>query len=217
MSIFYIADTHFGHESIMRLGRRPFETIEEMDKTLIENWNKRIKGNDKVYILGDMFYKTTGVCEVLKQLKGKKHLILGNHDSSWLEEYTVIKKDENGKKIKNTDTLPHKSYRIVETGEDANLYFESVNDILQMGDRDIGCILCHYPLLSWKHDKRLLMIHGHLHCNTKDLFFPILVDDQRILNAGVEINGYMPVTLEEMKENNRIFKERYLETNGTQS
>ncbi len=210
MSIFYIADTHFGHESIIKLTKRPFENADEMDKALIENWNKRVKGNDKVYILGDMFYKTTGVCDVLKQLKGKKYLILGNHDSSWIEEYTVDS-DEN------KNTLPHISYRITETGEDASLYFESVNDILQMGDTDVGCILCHYPLLSWKHDKRLLMIHGHLHCNTKDLFFPILVDDQRILNAGVEINGYKPVTLEEMKENNRLFKERYEGKNGTQS
>ncbi|MBO5262100.1 MAG: metallophosphoesterase family protein [Clostridia bacterium] len=217
MSVFYIADTHFGHENMIKLTNRPFKTVEEMDKILIENWNKRVKGNDKVYILGDMFFKTTGVCEILKQLKGEKHLILGNHDTSWIEEYEIVKKDEKGKKIKNTDTLSHKSYRFTETKEDVHPYFKSVNDILQAGDKDVGFILCHYPLLTWKHEKRLLMIHGHIHNNTKDLFFPIIANDERILNAGVEINGYMPVTLEEMKENNKAFKERYKLENGTQA
>ena len=32
---FYIADTHFGHDNIRRLSKRPFKTIEEMDKTII--------------------------------------------------------------------------------------------------------------------------------------------------------------------------------------
>ena len=104
-----------------------------------------------------------------------------------------------------------------ETGEDLSLYFESVNDILQTVDKNEGCVLCHYPLLTWKHEKRLLMIHGHLHVDTQDLFFPLLVNNDRILNAGVEINGFAPVTLEELKENNRIFKERYRQTNGAQA
>ncbi len=213
MSIFYIADTHFGHESILKLCKRPFSSIAEMNEALVENWNAKVKGNDKVYILGDMFYKATGVKDILTRLKGKKHLILGNHDASWLEEYIV----NTGEKAKKTDTLPHKSYRLKETGEDLSLYFKSVNDVLQATNSDVGCILCHYPLLTWKHEKRLLMLHGHLHNDTQDLFFPLLANDDRILNAGVEINGYMPVTLEELKENNRIFKERYRQTNGAQA
>lgn len=199
MSIFYIADTHFGHENILKICSRPFESIEAMTDALVENWNGRVKGNDRVFILGDMFYKTVNAEEILKRLKGEKHLILGNHDASWLEEYTVF---QSGK----TDTLSHKSYRFSKSKVDLSVYFKSVSDILQITDGSVGCILCHYPLLTWKHEKRLYMIHGHLHKDTSDPFFHHLAENERILNAGVDINGYMPVTLEEMIENNRAFK-----------
>jgi len=40
----------FGHDNIQRLSNRPFNTIEEMDKTIINNWNERVADNDDVYI-----------------------------------------------------------------------------------------------------------------------------------------------------------------------
>ena len=50
---YYIADLHLGHNNIRRMSNRPFTTIEEMDKTIIRNWNSRVSDNDDVYILGD--------------------------------------------------------------------------------------------------------------------------------------------------------------------
>lgn len=201
MGTFYIADTHFGHENILKLCKRPFDSIEAMTEALVENWNSRVMGNDRVFILGDLFYKTVDAEKILDRLKGEKHLVLGNHDTSWLEEYTVPAKEKS-------DTLPYKSYRFIKSKRDLGEYFKSVSDMLQITDKNVGCLLCHYPLLTWKHEKRLYMIHGHLHADTSDTFFHHLVENERILNAGVDINGYMPVTLEEMIENNRIFKER---------
>lgn len=54
---YYIADMHFGHDNIRRLSNRPFKTIEEMDRTIIDNWNSRVSDNDDVYILGDFLDK----------------------------------------------------------------------------------------------------------------------------------------------------------------
>ena len=84
MSIFFTSDCHFGHKKILTMGNgRPFETMEDMESKLIENWNKKILSNDDiVYVLGDMFwnYNSKKIKEILSQLNGKKYLILGNHD-----------------------------------------------------------------------------------------------------------------------------------------
>ena len=82
---YYIADTHFGHDNIRRLSNRPFETIEEMDNTIIDNWNSRVNDNDDIYILGDFSYKSEDPILYLKQLIGRKHLIVGNHDGKLLK------------------------------------------------------------------------------------------------------------------------------------
>lgn len=52
--------------------RRPFATVEEMDRTLIENWNARVTDDDQVYILGDFCYRAKEKPSwYLKQLRGK--------------------------------------------------------------------------------------------------------------------------------------------------
>lgn len=81
MSYFYIADTHFGHRNIIRYDDRPFNTVEQMDMTLISNWNNAVCGNDMVYILGDFsWYGREETERILKMLGGWKTLICGNHD-----------------------------------------------------------------------------------------------------------------------------------------
>ena len=56
--IFFTSDLHLGHENCIRLCNRPFSSIEEMDETLIENWNHKVTGKDTVYILGDLIYRS---------------------------------------------------------------------------------------------------------------------------------------------------------------
>ena len=36
--VYYISDLHFGHRNVIGMDGRPFETIEEMDETLIWLW-----------------------------------------------------------------------------------------------------------------------------------------------------------------------------------
>lgn len=88
--IYYIADMHFGHENVIRFDNRPFADTTEMDKCLISYWNLRVTKNDTVYILGDAFWKDEErSIKIIKQLKGHKILIKGNHDrvSEQLKEY----------------------------------------------------------------------------------------------------------------------------------
>ena len=78
---FFTSDLHFGHKNIIRFDNRPFTSIEEMDKVLIANWNKRVSAEDTVYILGDIsWYNDDKTAEIFTSLNGHKILIKGNHD-----------------------------------------------------------------------------------------------------------------------------------------
>ena len=77
-NVFFTSDTHFGHKNLLKIGKgRPFDTIEEHDEALIENWNKVVKPNDLVYHLGDVAMATDAnrLREIFKRLKGNIHLI----------------------------------------------------------------------------------------------------------------------------------------------
>lgn len=88
---YIISDLHFGHKNIITYCDRPFKSVKEMDATMIKNWNKVVKGDDSVYILGDFALGSKEyVANIVKQLKGKKYLILGNHDNHSLKWYYEV-------------------------------------------------------------------------------------------------------------------------------
>ena len=82
MKIFFIADTHFDDDNLRRYENRPFESTRLMNEALVANWNSVVGEEDLVYHLGDV-----GNLSFLKELKGRKRLIKGNHDLLLNEEY----------------------------------------------------------------------------------------------------------------------------------
>lgn len=79
--IWFISDTHFNHANIIKYCRPEFNSVEEMNELMIENWNKVVKKGDKVYHLGDVFFGNKEEFKKLwPRLNGKKRLIVGNHD-----------------------------------------------------------------------------------------------------------------------------------------
>lgn len=74
---FYISDMHFNHTNIIKLCKRPFDTVYEMNETMIHNWNAKVHEDDTVYILGDIGFHCY---ELITRLHGRKILIIGNHD-----------------------------------------------------------------------------------------------------------------------------------------
>ena len=176
---FYIGDPHLGHEAIIRLCDRPFANVDEMDETIISNWNGRVTNSDTVFILGDMMFRMRkDPSEYLSRLKGHKILILRNHDANWIWR------------------------------EGASKHLTTHVSMMELIDRNRKVVLCHYPMLTWPNIRRgSYMVYGHLHGNRENdpcLRYGL---KPQLLNSCVEVNGYQPVTLDEMIENNRIFRQ----------
>lgn len=183
MKVFYIADTHFGHENILKLCNRPFKDIEEMNRQLILNWNSRVTDNDLVYIVGDFSFRGNEdrTLSILKSLKGKKVLIVGNHDN---------------KNLKSSDFRK---------------YFIEITPMKTIFDNSVGekVVLCHYPIIEWEgYFRGSYLVYGHIHNNVTNNAYKCMKDIDKALNAGVDINYFMPVTLPELIQNNLEFKSK---------
>jgi len=131
-----------------------------------------------IYIVGDFWYRGTsdGAVHIVRQLKGRKHLIIGNHDRRFLKNSAF----REG--------------------------FVEVADILDLAYDGKRMILCHYPFAEWDGFFRgSWHIYGHIH-NSRNEAFDYLRTKERALNAGVDITQYMPVTFDELKQYNEAFK-----------
>lgn len=132
--IYFISDTHFYHEKIIEYVKRPFKDIEEMNEVLINNWNKKVKPKDEVYILGDFsFGNKEQTLDLLDKLNGRKYLIKGNHDR-------IIKDEEVASR------------------------FEWIKDYYILKYKKHKFILFHYPLMVWDCQQYgAIHLYGHIH------------------------------------------------------
>lgn len=113
----------------------------------------------------------------LKQLKGQKHLVIGNHDKKLLKD------------------------------AEAMSYFVSVDSYLEITDCQSRIILSHYPIAEWNNFHHgSYLIYGHIH-NRTDEAYQYMKQFDRALNAGACINNYTPSSLNELIRNNKIFRE----------
>lgn len=101
---FVISDTHFGHANILTFkdndgnNVRTFDNVDEMNETMIDNWNSVVNDCDTVYHLGDVVINKKAL-SMLHRLKGRKILIKGNHDIFKLKDYTEHFQDIRAYKI----------------------------------------------------------------------------------------------------------------------
>lgn len=111
-NIFLISDTHFGHSNVLTFLRddgtplRSFSSIEEHDETMVDNWNRVVTKNSKVYHLGDVCMSDKNL-SILDRLNGEKVLIKGNHDKAKLSKYIPYFKDVRGSHQLDTFLLTH--------------------------------------------------------------------------------------------------------------
>lgn len=135
--IHFTSDNHWGHENIIRYCNRPFQSLEEMNATLIRKWNETVRACDTVYHLGDVAYKAGPDIEsLLDQLHGTVILIRGNHETPHPTKGQAIELER----------------------------FREVHDYLELTIEGQALVLFHYPIEGWngRHDGAI-HLHGHSH------------------------------------------------------
>lgn len=137
MSIWFCSDLHMNHYNSIPYCNRPFETVEEMNQALINNWNSVVNSDDTVYVLGDFIMGSPStVKDIVSQLNGEIILVRGNHDTDKkLEVY-----DEVGIEVK---------------------------DLVYLKDKGKMYICSHYPMYlgQWNDGRKnkLYCLSGHSH------------------------------------------------------
>ena len=86
MAIWLTSDLHLGHDREFIWGARGFKSIDEMNTAIINRWNSTVNEDDDIYVLGDLALGDKTNIDLIKQLKGKIHIVLGNHDISSREK-----------------------------------------------------------------------------------------------------------------------------------
>lgn len=173
--VWFTSDLHFWHKNICKYCNRPFDTVEEMNQALVDNWNSVVKKDDTVFVLGDLGFCGYDKLEpLMSQLNGKKYLIQGNHDS---------------------DKIVFRLY-------DANIieeYYKMI-EVTIVGDEecpDQQLTLCHFPMIDWPNkEKGAWMIHGHQHQLPETPSCSVMHWD-----VGVDKNHMTPISFEQLKIN----------------
>lgn len=190
MATYFSSDQHFGHERVCALSGRPFSCVEEMNETLIENWNATVTPDDTVYVLGDVVMghidKTLPLCA---GLNGRKILVSGNHDRTWVGYGAHYRASA---KQKQTDWA--KRYK--EEGGFISVFDGSEAMGLPLLD-ELPVLTCHFPYtgdhtaeeryLEYRpKDDGQWLLHGHVHEEWKVR--------GRMINVGVDVWDYTPVS-----------------------
>ena len=176
---FFISDLHLGHKLMANI--RNFQSIDAMDKFIINGWNLRIDSNDTVYMLGDF---TLGgksqAASYFRRLSGNK-VVLNNHfhhDKKWIAEAKW--------------NIPYKGFSII------SQYFDKVTLVPPIYIYKVPnikrktIVLCHYPLAIWdkKHYAAWhLFGHNHKGFTPGGLSMNIAADS---------LDGYAPISLDEV-------------------
>ena len=181
MARWFTSDLHLGHANIIEYCDRPFADVDEMNRALVERWNRVVAADDEVWVLGDMAMgQIADSLGLVRGLAGRKILLAGNHDRCWF-----------GHAAKRKARVDEWTATYRDAGFD-EIHQDSVN--LSIGDADV--VACHFPYQGDSHDadrysqhrpidRGRWIVHGHVH-NTWRV-------QGRQINVGVDVWDYQPV------------------------
>jgi len=142
--ILFISDLHIGHKNILTIDKRPYKDMVEMTDYIIQELNQKVRPNDLLFDLGDMFFamNNKSCLEFLDKIPTKNlYKIMGNHD-------------KQGQYIGTQPALKDR--------------FVMIEDILTItvvsNNVEYQTTLCHYPIFDYPYQYHGgIHIFGHTH------------------------------------------------------
>jgi calcineurin-like phosphoesterase family protein len=170
--IFLTSDLHFGHDREFIWKVRGFNSVQEMNETIVRKWNETVDAEDDVHILGDVMLGDPHNIDYVAKLTGRIHIVLGNHDTSKREEMYR--------------SLPN----VVEVAEVG----------IRLNYKKHHFVLTHYPMMTGNLEKESLKqmtlnLFGHTH-QTSNFFN----DMPFLYHVGVDSHDCYPVLLDDIIE-----------------
>ena len=168
MNYFITSDLHLGHHNIIKYCNRPFKDVAHMNRVLIKNWNDRVKEEDVVFHLGDFCFKNSN------ESRGEGQCMTAFH---WLNNLNGQKVMLKGNHDRNNSlkVLMHRAFI-----EYAGQEYEMVH---APDDATGECTITFC---------------GHVHERWKYRLSQGCSGDTILINVGVDVNDFMPKTLDEV-------------------
>lgn len=168
---FFTSDHHFSHHNVIKYAKRPFKDADEMNETMIRNWNRVVSPHDVVYHLGDISFEKdhNKLRHMLARLNGSKHIVWGNHDHR-MQQIIIMAGFHNCGNLHTLNVPPE------------------CND-----GKKQKIILCHYAMRVWEESHYgAWALYGHSHGT--------LPDDKNMLSCDVGVDSwdYAPVSMEQL-------------------
>ena len=184
--VFFTSDTHYNHTNICSgvsewdgsRGTREFNTLHQMNSSIVEGINNTVGEDDILIHLGDWSFGGFDKIEEFRNLIVCKniHLILGNHDHH-------IKNDKDGVRSLFNSVNEMCYLTIVEQARAKNLPAQKHR-----------FILCHFPVASWQDmGQGVKHLHGHVHLSKGRRVGP-----GKMMDVGVDGNNFKPIELHEV-------------------
>lgn len=162
---FFTSDTHFNQERTLKLSKRPFRTLSDMNLTMMSNWNKTVGMSDVVVHAGDF-----GDSSFINDLNFHTlKFVLGNYERDDVDDFVkniacpVLITDYDEHKLKPyTDT--DKTVDEIKKGRHVEIYKKCLPITLN----NQNYLVVHEPINSalrkdYFNGKDYTVLFGHIH------------------------------------------------------
>lgn len=167
MKTFFTSDTHFDDQYAIQYFNRPFQSVDEMNTIMVENWNNLVTEQDTVYHLGDFTLEDIRLfTKWVSKLNGTIKILPGSHDQPWLKDFVA------SEKVQVIAPLVSVEFPGITAGKQSQVV-----------------VLCHYAMRVWdRSNYSSWHLFGHSHGKLKGIGLSF--------DVGVDCTEFRPLSLE---------------------